>query len=99
MKSFVGKNQKNNWALLDSMKDESGLFFHLSYLPSCYVFLLEPYSESDILECAVLCKNKTKFRDVKKVYVDYTEIGNVRKGDKEGEVEYISLRKLKKLRV
>jgi predicted ribosome quality control (RQC) complex YloA/Tae2 family protein len=99
-KCFVGGNSKENWALLDKAKPDD-LFFHLSKLPSCYVILqqngnLDP---SILYECAKICLNNTKYKNMKGVYVDCTEIRNVRKSEDIGSIEYKNNKKINKIRV
>jgi len=101
---FIGENAKENWDILTKAylnKNPNYLFFHLSSFPSCYVILhSEEKVENNVIEeCARLCLDHTKFRNMKGIYVDYTFISNTRKGDIVGEVEYISGRKVKKIRM
>lgn len=96
----VGQTAKENWNLLANAKPEY-FFFHLSSFPSCYV-ILEceeiPYMET-IYECAKLCKNKTKYKNIPNLYVDYCNCGNLYKGWKLGEVLFHSNRKVLKVKV
>lgn len=48
---------------------------------------------------AIVCKQHTKYRDVPNIKVDCTTCRNVKKGLLEGEVEYISYRKVTKITV
>jgi predicted ribosome quality control (RQC) complex YloA/Tae2 family protein len=96
----IGKNAVENWQLLDDSKPEH-IFFHLASFPSCYVILK---CDSDpgvdiIKECAVLCKENTKYKNLKDVKVDYTTCNNVKKGDKVGEVYYSSNRKVNQIKI
>lgn len=96
----VGKNKYDNWTILSESKEEY-TFFHLTSFPSCFLILesvIEP--DSDILiRCAEMCKQHTKYKHLKDIYVDYTRCGNVLKGEKVGEIEYKSNRKVNKIKV
>ena len=97
---FVGVNAKENWKLLEGAKS-SDIFFHLADFPSCYVIL---ETEEEVLpdvisECARICLENTKYRNMRGVYVEYTNVENVRKGEDVGEVIYVRERKVKKLKV
>ncbi|MBS0627551.1 MAG: hypothetical protein JSS09_05000, partial [Verrucomicrobia bacterium] len=74
MKCTIGTNKEENWILLDNSRP-SDLFFHLSSFPSCYVVLSSFGKVSDIIkkQCARLCLEQTKYRNLHDVYVDCTE--------------------------
>ena len=96
----IGGNAIENWELLEKAK-ENNLLFHLTSFPSCYV-IYESVNEDDISleiirECAILCKNNTKYRNLKNIKVDYTTCSNVIKGDKIGEIIYKKNKKVKKI--
>ena len=96
----VGKNAVENWKLLDEAKPKN-IFFHLSSFPSCYV-ILKCESDPDmeiIKECALACKENTKYKNLKDIKVDYTTCDNVIKGEKVGEVYYCSNRKVKQIKI
>ncbi len=97
---LVGGSAKENWEILSKAKQKY-LFFHLSAFPSCYVILqTEEKVTSDItVRCAEICLENTKKKNMGGVYVDCTPVGNVRKGEKIGEVYYVSNRKVEKIRV
>jgi predicted ribosome quality control (RQC) complex YloA/Tae2 family protein len=98
---LVGQNAEENWSLLKS-SNKKDILFHLSKFPSCYVILRiedqEPNLEV-IEQVAKICLDNTKYKNLKNVYVDYTVLQNVRKGDYIGELEFISLRKVSKVRI
>jgi predicted ribosome quality control (RQC) complex YloA/Tae2 family protein len=97
---LVGCNASENWKLL-SESNQNYLFFHLSSFPSCYVVLQTADEvDLDIVEkVASLCVQNTRYRNLKSIYVDYTTVKNVAKGDIVGEIYYLSLRKVKKIRI
>lgn len=95
----LGQTKEENWSLLDSSKFYF-YFFHLSAFPSCYVIAecLVP-SDEIITFCARMCKNHTKYRNLKNIKVDYCKVDNLRKGKNVGEVLYRSNRKVKQVTV
>ena len=100
IKCKIGSNAIENWELLEKSK-ENNLFFHLSSFPSCYV-IYECENDNDITletikECAMICKNNTKYKNLKNIKVDYTFCKNIIKGDKIGEIIYKSNKKVKKI--
>lgn len=96
----LGQSAPENWTLLDEAKPEY-LFFHLSSFPSGYVIMEcdEVPDESVLIEAAIICKNGTKYRNLKNIKVDYCRCDNLSKGDVVGEVKFKSLRKLKIIQV
>ena len=96
---LVGNNAKENWLLLDNAPP-TAIFFHLSSFPSCYVILYNSkYDPLFLYKAAKICLDNTKYRNIKGIYVDYTPISNVEKGDTPGEIVYRSSRKVKKVKV
>ena len=96
----IGKNAIENWQLLDESKPEY-MFFHLAYFPSCYVILkCNSDPGGDIIkECALICKENTKYKNLKDIKVDYTRCDNVIKGGNVGEVYYRSTRKVNQIKI
>lgn len=99
-KCIVGGNAKENWRLLEDA-NSTDIFFHLAEFPSCYVILecTEDVSHVIIAQCARICLEHTKYRNVKGIYVDYTLISNVKKGKAIGEIIYKNLGKVKQIRL
>jgi predicted ribosome quality control (RQC) complex YloA/Tae2 family protein len=85
----IGKNAKENWKILDSAETDD-IWFHLDNSSSPYVILevknLDAIPLSIIGECAKLCKNRSKSKDLKNVSVIYTPVCNLKKGDVLGSV-------------
>lgn len=95
----IGENAKENWYLLDNAKDNF-LFLHLSSFPSCYVIIEHDSPNKEIIEkAAILCKNNTKYKNLRDIKVDYTLCSNVIKTDKVGEVIFKSNKKVNKIKV
>ena len=97
---YLGTSAKENWELLGKAKPHH-YFFHLSSFPSGYVILeyTERLTETMIRECAEICKASTKYRNLKKLKVDYCPCSNVTKGEKIGEAMFKSNRKVKQVTV
>ena len=98
----IGQNAVENWKIFDNSKS-SYLFFHLSSFPSCYV-ILEceeewKYDLSIIKEVAELCKNNTKYKNLRDIKVDYTQCGNIEKGEVVGEIIYKSNKKVNQVKI
>lgn len=94
---WVGENAQDNWNLLTSAKKENmnWLWFHLDKFSSAYVVLCATRKQlitgngtpKKIIKMAAgLCKQNGKFRDIPKVTVIYTELRNIKKGSKVGQV-------------
>jgi predicted ribosome quality control (RQC) complex YloA/Tae2 family protein len=102
IKCKIGSNALENWDLLDNSK-ENHIFFHLSSFPSCYVILEieedKNIDENIFFEAALLCKNNTKYKNLKNIKIDYCRCSNLVKGDKLGEVIYKSNRKVKHIQI
>ena len=90
----VGANADENWMLVDSNKEYTWL--HLNSFPSCHVVIesTEPTQE-EIIFAAQLCKQNTKYRNLRNLKICYTTCGNLKKGVKAGSVIYNSKRKVK----
>lgn len=97
---LVGENKEENWNLLRSSKQKYKIF-HLTSFPSCYVIL---QSEDDlehktIAECARICLDNTKYRNLRGIHVDYTEISNTKLGKNIGEMFYKNSKKVKRIKI
>jgi predicted ribosome quality control (RQC) complex YloA/Tae2 family protein len=92
-KYYIGENAKDNWDVLqNAKKDPNGLnwiWFHLDHFSSAYVILCCTKKESTkqaIIRGAQLCKEHGKYRDVPKLSVIYTDVKNVKRAEKVGQV-------------
>lgn len=88
----IGENAEDNDKIISESK-QTDLWFHLKNLPSCHVILTcskeFPVSKNMINYCASLCKENTKFKNLPKVTVNYTNIKNIRKTEIKGKVVII----------
>jgi predicted ribosome quality control (RQC) complex YloA/Tae2 family protein len=82
----VGRNAKENWQLLDQASN-TDWWFHLESFPSPHVFIdKENPSKSEIYQAAGYCKEYSKYKNYHTIYITYTQVKNIFKGFKEGEV-------------
>jgi predicted ribosome quality control (RQC) complex YloA/Tae2 family protein len=82
----VGENAKDNWKLLDE-SNQNFIWFHLKNLTSPYVIINHSDPPKNVVNyAAALCKSHSKYNQIKKVNVIYTQVKNLRKADKEGSV-------------
>ena len=95
----IGRNDKENWNLIDD-SNQYDMWFHLDDNPSPHVVLACKndvtgiYPKQLIFKCACLCKNYSKFSNVKKIKVIYTHIKNITKSDTIGSVYTKKLEKI-----
>ena len=96
----MGQSAKENWTLLDEAEDHH-IFFHLSSFPSGYVILEyeEIVTEHMLQTAAKICKEGTKYRNLKNLKVDYCRCDNLEKGEKVGEVLFKSIRKVQQIKL
>ena len=100
--SFViGKNSKENWDILNeySKINCNFIWFHLNSFPSGYVIMLsEDINNNDLLNyAALLCKENTKYKNLKDLKICYTTLNKLKKTDKIGEVRIIGKPKIIKI--
>lgn len=96
----LGQNKIENWDLLDSSNDYD-YFFHLSSFPSGYVILeYDGVPSNELLQQAsVLCRDGTKYKNLKKLKVDYCTCSNLEKGDSVGHVVYKKKKKVNQFKL
>tara|TARA_Y100000389_G_C17362904_1_gene464719 strand:- start:77 stop:406 length:330 start_codon:yes stop_codon:yes gene_type:complete len=101
IKCLVGQNKNDNWNLLDTIENKNFYFFHLSSFPSPYLFAEVDLLQNNelIKDIAKICLNQTKYKNLKNVKVDYCRVSNLEKGEKVGEVFYVSNRKVKQIKL
>ena len=85
----IGENKDENDLLVRDAHDNY-IWFHLNNLPSCHIILecdkQNPYTKDMINHCAKLVKDNTKYKNIPKVKVIYTEIRNVKRTLEPGKV-------------
>jgi len=97
---LVGKNAQENWQLLQDA-NSNDILFHLTSFPSCYVILKDEnlIHFQIIQKCAEICLENTKYKKLKNISVDYTEISNVKKGEERGELIYLHPSRVQRLKI
>lgn len=86
VKYYVGKNAGDNW-LIYKNSSQMDTVFHLDKYSSPYVIVnqsIDQLTKNQILTAAVLCKSKSKYKNLKNISVLYTPIANTKLGNKEG---------------
>lgn len=91
----LGENAKENWNITFNSKPDF-IWIHLTHYPSGHLVIQNrsPSFET-INECAKLCQQYTKYKNMKHLKYSITTCNNLIKGDNIGEVEFISNRKVK----
>ncbi len=86
---LIGENKADNDMIISKSK-QTDIWFHLANLPSCHVIIScnrkHPINKQMIKYCADLVKQHTKYKYLRKVKVNYTQIKNVKKTKTQGLV-------------
>jgi predicted ribosome quality control (RQC) complex YloA/Tae2 family protein len=96
---LIGRNAQGNWDAI-SASDQHDIWFHIDGHPSPHIILktngtkLNKIEKKVIRACALKCKEYSKFVNMRKITVIYTEIKNVSKADKIGSVHTKNLRSI-----
>lgn len=97
-KIIIGQTAEENWNIIDFECDY--IWLHLNSFPSCHVIIENDNPDEDTLTYAAeLCKNNTKYRNLKNLKVCYTKCNNLKKGSDVGSVIYKSKRKVKTITI
>ena len=92
-KIIIGENAKDNWDIIDFESDN--IWLHLNSFSSCHVIIEDNSPSEDVLNYAAkLCKENTKYRNLKHLKVCYTKCSNLVKGEDIGSVSYKSKRQV-----
>ncbi len=80
---LIGENAQDNWDVIDKA-DQFDIWFHIKDQPSSHVLLKLPSSKTKcssrlLFQCAQLCKNNSKCKNISSVTVIYTERKNINK--------------------
>ena len=96
IKFLIGQNSQENWNLFDNYYkiNNQYIWFHLNSFPSCYVIMCSSLSDiscnqtkNDLLYYgAQLCKNNTKYKNLKDIKICYTSLKKLKKTNKIGEL-------------
>ena len=91
----IEQSAKEKWDLIDN-SNQKYIWLHLDSFPSCHVVIEDENPSNELLlEGARLCKEYTKYRNLKNLKICYTTISNLIKGQEIGSVTYKSNRKVK----
>ena len=95
---LIGSNVNDNQKLIDTYNHTDYIWFHLKAYPSSHVVILDNKpSEGTILYAAGLCKDTTKYKNLRGLKVNYTPYNNIRKTNKPGTVTFKSNRQVKQI--
>lgn len=90
---IIGKNAQENWDIIDFDSDD--IWLHLNSFPSCHVIIKDNDPDIEtITYAAKLCRDNTKYKNLKNLKVCYTKCNNLNKGKDPGSVTYKSKRKV-----
>ena len=90
----IGENATENWELsFTSNKDYT--WVHLASFPSAHVIIEDIDPNVNIIKSAgMICKENSKYRNLRNVKISSTKCSNLKKGEKPGEVYFKSNRKV-----
>jgi predicted ribosome quality control (RQC) complex YloA/Tae2 family protein len=97
---IMGKSADENWKIIDD-SSENDIWFHLDNFPSSHVILktkgkdFKELNKQTLIHCASLCKENSKYSNMKNISVIYTKIKNVKKADTVGSVTTTSTKSVK----
>ena len=94
----LGQCAQENWDIIDF--DSDFIWLHLNSFPSCHVIIQDESPDNETLQSAAeLCKENTKYRNLKNLKVCCTKCSNLKKGSDIGSVIYKSKRQVKTISV
>ena len=97
---IMGKSAEENWKIIDD-SSQNDLWFHLDDFPSPHVILktkdkdMKSLNKQTFIHCANLCKENSKYANIKNISVIYTKIKNVKKAETVGSVNTSSSKTIK----
>ena len=95
----IGSNAQENWKIIRE-SEPSHVWFHLNSFPSPHVIIRSDNpTPSEIEAAAILCKSRSKYKNVRNIKVVYTKVDNLELGDEVGSVHIISERGCKYFRI
>tara|TARA_B100001989_G_C24334251_1_gene361609 strand:+ start:303 stop:641 length:339 start_codon:yes stop_codon:yes gene_type:complete len=85
----IGKNKEENWKIIQESEDND-FWFHLNDYPSCHVIISSNGNKKldnlILKRGAVLCKQYSKYSNIKNLEIIYTKIKNIKLSDEIGSV-------------
>ena len=95
---IIGENAQENHDIINFKCDH--IWLHLKSFPSCHVVIKDNNPDDEVLNyAAALCKENTKYKNLKNLKICYTKCNNLIKGDKPGSVSYKSKRQVKVIKI
>lgn len=95
---IIGQSAQENWNIINF--DSDFIWLHLKAYPSCHVIIKDNNPDKDMLQFAgELCKENTRYRNLRNLKVCYTKCNNLKKGPDVGSVIYKSNRQVKSITV
>ena len=92
---ILGENKHENWKLL-KISDPEHFFIHLNSFPSGHVVVQNDiYNEEIVKYAGQICKNHSKYKNLKDIKICYCKYKNILKGDEIGEIYFKSNRQVK----
>lgn len=95
----LGETAKENWQLIgESNRDHT--WMHLNSYPSGHIVIKSDNVDDELLlEAAQLCKENTKYRNLRNLKICYTKVSNLKYGEKPGSVHFKSNRQVKTIKI
>ena len=95
----IGENASDNWKLIDESQPQH-LWFHVADHPSAHIVLIENNpTKEQIIRSAQECKMHCKFKNTRKLCIEYTPIENLTKATEVGAVYFKSAKNVKTIRI
>lgn len=83
---LLGRNAASNWYIYHN-SDQSDTIFHLDKFSSPYVIVnlpIDQLTREQILVASIICKKKSKYKNVPEIGILYTSVSNTRLGESLG---------------
>jgi predicted ribosome quality control (RQC) complex YloA/Tae2 family protein len=91
---LLGENAQDNWNIIDF--ESAHIWLHLNSFPSCHIIIQDENPDNEtLIYAAELCKENTKYRNLRNLKICYTKCNNLKKGPDVGSVIYKSKRQVK----
>ena len=95
----LGETAKENWQLIGESNSDH-MWMHLNSYPSGHIVIKSDNVTDELLqEAAQLCKENTKYRNLRNLKRCYTKVSNLKYGEKAGSVHFKSNRQVKTIKI
>ena len=95
----LGETAKENWQLIGESNSDH-MWMHLNSYPSGHIVIKSDNVTDELLqEAAQLCKENTKYRNLRNLKLCYTKVSNLKDGEKPGSVHFKSNRQVKTIKI